>query len=127
MCIKKGCKYNSISSNGIKYLQCFDKIFQTDTCKNLNFENMKLLKKIYEYFEDELYSKPTDKYKKLQSEYIKASKKLEEKLSSQQQELFEKCWEAYNLMADELQEQLFIFGYIFALELNTEAKNNKLL
>lgn len=105
-----------------EYLKHFDKIFETDTFENIKFDNMKMLKKLYEYFAEELYT-PSLKHKKIRRKYIEESEKLEATFSEEQQKQFEYCWELYNQMLEEIDEQLFIFGYILASELNIELKN----
>jgi len=109
-----------------EYLKHFDNIFETTTFENIKFDNMKMLKKLYEYLAEDLYT-PSYRYKELRRKYIEESEKLEETFSEEQQQQFEKCWELYNEMLGETEEQLFIFGYILASELNTELKNNRLL
>lgn len=109
-----------------EYLKHFDNIFETNTFENIKFDNMKMLKKLYEYFGEDLYTS-SSRHKELRIKYIEESEKLEETFSEEQQRQFEKCWELYNEMLGETEEQLFIFGYILASELNTELKNNRLL
>lgn len=109
-----------------EYLKHFDNIFETNTFENIKFDNMKMLKKLYEYFGEELYT-PSSKHKEIRRKYIEESEKLESTFSEEQQKQFEYCWELYNQMLEEIEEQLFIFGYIMASELNKEGKNNKLL
>lgn len=112
--------------NQEEYLKHFDKIFETNTFENMKFDNMKLLKKFYEYFGDELYT-PSSIHIELRKKYIEESEKLEATFSEAQQQQFEFCWELYNEMLGEIEEQLFIFGYILASELKAEIKNDKLL
>lgn len=125
MAIEKSKKFIEFY-NEDQYLKNFDKIFQTKTFKNIKFNDMKMLKKFYEYFEEDLYT-PSQKYSELRRKYIEESEKLEATFSEEQQKQFEKCWELYNEMSVELEEQLFFFGYILAFELEKEVKNNKLL
>ena len=96
-----------------EYLKHFDNIFETNTFENIKFDNMKMLKKLYEYLAEDLYT-PSYRYKELRRKYIEESEKLEETFSEEQQQQFEKCWELYNEMLGETEEQLFIFGYILA-------------
>ncbi len=105
------------------YLKNFDKIFETDTLKNIKFDNMKMLKKFYEYFGEELYT-PSDKYVEMKKKFITESGKLEQTFSKYQQQTFERCWDLYNEIISEEQQQLFMFGYILALELEKETQSN---
>lgn len=125
MAIEKSKKFIKFY-NEDQYLKNFDKIFQTTTFKNIKFDDMKMLKKLYEYFEEDLYT-PSQKYSELRREYIEETEKLEATFSEEQQKQFEKGWELYNEMSVELEEQLFFFGYILASELEEEVKKNKLL
>ena len=105
-----------------EYLKHFDKIFETNTLENIKFDNMKMLKKLYEYFAEELYT-PSFRHNELRRKYIEETEKLEATFSEEQQQKFEKCWELYNEMLGETEEQLFMFGYILASELKIELKN----
>lgn len=106
---------------GQEVLKHFDNIFETDTLKHINFSNMKLLKILFNYFEEDLYT-PSDKYNELRAKAIKISDKLEATFTKEQQELFEDYWEAESLMHCEENEQMFLFGYIIAKELDIESK-----
>lgn len=75
-----------------EYLKHFDKIFETNTFENIKFDNMKMLKKLYEYFGEELYA-PSPRHNDLRRKYIEESEKLEATFSEEQQQQFEKCWE----------------------------------
>lgn len=103
-------------------LKHFDNIFETDTLKHINFSNMKLLKVLFNYFEEDLYT-PSDKYNELRAKAIKISDKLESTFTKEQQELFEDYWEAESLMHCEENEQMFLFGYIISKQLDIECKN----
>lgn len=108
-------------------LKHFDKVFETDTIKNLkniNFNEMKMLIKFFEYFEEDLYT-PSADYEKLRKQQIDISNKLEKIFTKEQQILFEKYWEISNQMVFEEQQQLFLFGYIVAKEMDKEAQLHK--
>lgn len=103
-------------------LKHFDSIFGTATLKNIDFSNMKLLKVLFNYFEEDLYT-PSEKYNELRAKAIKISDKLESTFTKEQQELFEDYWEAESLMHCEENEQMFLFGYIISKQLDIECKN----
>ena len=107
---------------GQEVLKHFDSIFDTETFKNINFSNMKLLKVLFNYCEEDLYT-PSDKYNELRAKAIKISDKLESTFTKEQQELFEDYWEAESLMHCEENEQMFLFGYIISKQLDIECKN----
>lgn len=102
-------------------LQHFDKIFETETFKHRIFDNMKLLQKIFEYFDCELY-KPSPIYKEFRKQHIEISDLLEQSFTEAQKALFDKFMEIGNKMLIEENEQLFYFGYIIAKELERESK-----
>lgn len=102
-----------------KILSHFDAIFNTETIKNIKFDNMKLLKVLYEYFEENLYT-PSERYSALRKEHIAISDELEKTFTQFQQQLFEKQWEISSELCAEENEQLFLFGYIMGKELDIE-------
>lgn len=99
----------------------FDNIFNTETIKNIKFDNMKLLKTLYDYFEEDIYT-PSAKYSKLRHKHIQISDELEETFTQEQKKLFEEYWEIGSEMCVEENKQLFLFGYIIAKELDIETK-----
>ena len=108
-------------------LQQFDSIFGTDTLKNLkniNFNEMKFLIRFFEYFEEDLY-RPSEKSNKLREEQAEIVDKLDESFTKEQQILFDKYWEVSNQIIFEEQQQLFLFGYIVAKEMEKEAQLHK--
>ena len=106
-----------------KILSHFDAIFNTETIKNVKFDDMKLLKVLYEYFEENLYT-PSERYSSLRKEHIAISDELEKTSTPAQQQLFEKQWEIGSELCAEENEQLFLFGYIIAKELDIETSLN---
>ena len=102
-------------------LKQFDNIFDTDTLKTINFSNMKMLKALYEYFEEDIYT-PSPKYSKLRHTHIEIADKLESTFTKEQKKLFEQYWDIGNQMCEEEHLQLFLFGYIIANKLNIESK-----
>lgn len=107
--------------NNTEILKHFDNVFNTETAKHIKFNNMKLLKVLYEYFEEDVYT-PSTKYSELRHKHIEISDELEKTFTPEQKELFERYWEVGSEMTTEENEQLFLFGYIIATQLNTEAK-----
>ena len=105
--------------DGKEVLKHFDTIFNTETIKNIKFVDMKLLKVLYEYFEENLYT-PSERYSALRKEHIAISDELEKTFTPAQQQLFEKQWEIGSELCAEENEQLFLFGYIMGKELNVE-------
>ncbi len=108
-------------------LKHFDKVFETETVKNLkniDFEKLKLLSKFYEYFEDEIY-RPSEEYEKLRKQQTKVSNEIEKTFTDKQKQLFEKHWEITNNMISEEQQQAFMFGFIVAKEFEFEQKISK--
>ena len=96
--------------NAEKILKHFDSIFNTDSLKTINFSNMKMLKALYEYFEEDIYT-PSPKYSKLRHKHIEISDKLESTFSDEQKKLFEQYWELGTQMCEEEQQQLFLFRF----------------
>lgn len=104
-----------------KYLKHFDKSFKTETEKNFNIDNLPLLKAMYEDFEDRIYN-PSSRQIEIMSKYQKLSIKFEETLSEEQQELYEKSMDLFCDSLEDLHQQLFMFGYLIAKELDRESK-----
>ena len=105
-------------------LKHFDSTFDTDTLKTIKFDNMPMLKALFDYFEEFLY-KPSEKYDKLRRQHIEVSDLIEKSFTEGQQTLFEKYWELGCQMEIEENEQLFFFGYIIAKKLEQESKIEK--
>lgn len=102
-------------------LKHFDKIFNTETIKHINFDNMKLLKALYEYLEEDIYT-PSAKYLELMHKHVEISDELEKTFTPEQTQLFEQYWEVGSEMTLEENKQLFLFGFIMARELDIETK-----
>jgi len=96
-------------------LEHFDSVFNTETAKHIKFQDMKLLKALYEYFEEDVYT-PSTKYSELMHKHIE----FEKTFTPEQKELFERYWEIGSEMTAEENEQLFLFGYVIAKELDRE-------
>ena len=93
-----------------EFAQHFDSIYKTDTIHNLDFEKMKMLQKVYEYFEEDLRSEE------------RRVDMLEKTHSKAQKTLFNEHLEIGSQMASLECEQMFYFGFIFAKTLDTETK-----
>ena len=112
--------------NGKEMLEHFDSVFNTETIRNIKFDNMKLLKALFNYFDEDIYT-PSSKYSTLRHKHIEISDELEKTFTPEQKELFEKYWEIGSEMCAEENEQLFLFGYIIAKELDIEIKLRKII
>ena len=106
-------------SSGEEILKHFDSIFETDVLNEVDLNDKKLdfLKKLFLYFEDDIY-KPSQKYEQIRYKYIRSGEKLEETFTEEQQKLFERYFELGNQLAFEEVMQLFCFGYIIAKKLD---------
>ena len=107
--------------DGNERLKHFDVIFNTETAKHIKFQDMKLLKALYEYFEEDAYT-PSTRYSDLRHKHIEISDELEKTFTPDKQQLFEKYWEIGSYMCAEENRQLFLFDYIIAKELDREIK-----
>lgn len=105
-------------------LKHFDSIFDTNTLYNIDFNNLPMLQKLFEYFEEDLY-KPSPKYAELRRKHIEIGELLEKSFNQGQQTLFEKYWEVGNEMILEEHERLFYFGFIMAKTFEQEAQLTK--
>ena len=104
-----------------EFAQHFDSIYKTDTIHNLDFEKMKMLQKVYEYFEEDLV-KTSPAYKELSKQHSGIVEMLEQSLSQAQKTLFNEHLEIGSQMASLECEQMFYFGFIFSKTLDTETK-----
>lgn len=115
MCIKTKVEQDNTKDEAITL---FKDVFGEETVK-INFKNMKLLKSLMNYFMDDLYVS-SSKYEKMRVELVKTYDELEELFTVKEQELFEKVVDISNNMKSELEEQLFLFGFIMGTELKVE-------
>lgn len=106
-----------MENNFEKVLEHFDKIFNTNTKKDIT--ELPLFHVFYEYFADDFYT-PTDETKELMKERRLISDKLEKTFTKKQQQLFENYWDLDSQISENLRKQLFLFGYITATELFKE-------
>lgn len=110
---------------GNDYLKHFDKIFKTKTLKNINLDNIVLLNELYRLLEECLCT-TTDKNNIIRIKSIKLYDELKETFTEKQQTLFNEFIDLNNEEMSSIQQQLFIFGYIMAKELDNES-NIKLI
>lgn len=110
---------------GKDYLKHFDKVFNTQTIKNINLDNMVLLKQLYSLLEEYL-SRSNDESSIIRRKSIKLYDELISTLTDEQIELLDKIFDLNNEEMSNEQEQIFIFGYIIAKELDNES-NIKLI
>ena len=104
-----------------EFAQLFDKIFDTDTIHKLDFDKMKMLHKVYEYFEEDM-CKNCPSYRELSEQHIDIVDMLEETHSKAQKTLFNEHLEIGSQMVSIECEQMFYFGFILAKTLDTETK-----
>lgn len=102
------------------YLKLFDKIFGTKLTKKIRLD-MPLLKLIFNEFGETLYT-PSKRYEELRHQKIKLTDKLEKTFSEEQQIMFNQYNEVENQISGDIEEQLFMFGYIIATELGKETQ-----
>lgn len=107
------------------YLEHFDKIFKTDTLNHINLDNMVLLKGIYRILGDYLCKNNKD-YNSIRVKSSKLYDRLQNILTEEQKSIFNEFIDLNNEEMSSIQEQLFIFGYIMAKELDNES-NVKLI
>lgn len=102
-------------------LQHFDNIFSTNTIKDVDlyFNNITMIQKVYEYFEED-FCKTDVEYDKLRTKSIQVSDILEQSFTEAQQTLFEKYWELEMQMGALECEKMFYYGYLISKILDTE-------
>ena len=105
------------------YIEHFNKIFGTKINKHLRL-NMPMLKIIFNNFVEDIYT-PNEKNNQIRKQKIKISDELEESFTEEQKELFNKYNEIENQLTEDIEQQLFMFGYIIASKLGEETKINE--
>ena len=110
---------------GNDYLKNFDKIFNTQTLKNIKLDNMVLLKELYVLLEEYL-SRSNNESTNIRRKSIKLYDELKSTLTDEQIELLDNIFDLNNEEMSKDLEQIFIFGYIIAKELDNES-NIKLI
>ena len=104
------------------YLKRFDEIFETKTNKNIRL-NMPILEVIFKNFGETLYT-PSRRHEELRHKKIELSNELQKTFTAEQKTIFNKYNEIENQISSDVEEQLFMFGYILGNELKLEIKNN---
>lgn len=120
-------KYQDINlkiEDNIKKENCVKRFGEIFEIKNIDIDVTKLplLKYIIREFGEDLYT-PSEKNEKLKKEKTKLQKEFETILTKEQYEKFIKYWELENKATEELEEQLFMYGFIMAKELDKEVQN----
>lgn len=110
---------------GNDYFKHFDKIFNTQTLKNIKLDNMVLLKELYVLLEEYL-SRSNNESTNIRRKSIKLYDELKSTLTDEQIELLDNIFDLNNEEMSKDLEQIFIFGYIIAKELDNES-NIKLI
>lgn len=100
----------------------FDNIFGTNAEKHIDFNNMKLLKVLYDCFEEDIFT-PNEEYKEIRHRKNELSEKFRCTLTKEQQIMYDEQNELGNELNGIEFEQIFMFGYIIAKELDIECKN----
>ncbi len=101
----------------------FGEIFEIKNIK-IDIEKLPLLKFILREFGEDLYT-PSKANEELRKEKIKLGDELERTFTDEQKKKFIKYWELENEIAEELESQLFMYGFIMAQELRNEVGNTK--
>lgn len=101
-----------------EYVANFDRIFNTELSKNMR-ANMPLLNRIFNCFESDIYVLDS-RQRELGKEKLLVYEDLSRNMSAKQVDLFNKYCELQNEVTIDIEKQLFIFGYLVAMELNKE-------
>ncbi|MBR0427411.1 MAG: hypothetical protein IJK18_04355 [Clostridia bacterium] len=116
---------NQISDSKIEqeqyqeYLNMIDKIFNIDEDKDIDFSKLKFLNIIFEHFAEDLYS-PSEKHNKLRREYIDITNEFRESLTDGQTAIYEKISDLNSKMTEEIEQQLFIFGFVIGCRIKMD-------
>ncbi len=102
-----------------EYLEMFDNLFKADAKEHIDFNKMRLLKSIHNYFTEELYE-PSREYNRIRKEFIEYADNLRGQLTEEQKDVFDKAIDLCNEMTEEQDEQVFIFGCIMGNKLKLE-------
>lgn len=117
---KKQITDNTIEQEQYKeYFDMVHKIFNIDEDKAIDFSKLKFLNVIFEHFAEDLYS-PSKRHNKLRREYIDITNEFRETLSDEQRALYEKLLDINNEMNEEIEQQLFIFGFIIGCKMKMD-------
>lgn len=120
-------KYQDINlkiEDNIKKENCVKRFGEIFEIKNIEIDISKLplLKYILREFGEDLYT-PSEKNEKLKNEKAKLQEEFEKILTKDQYEKFIKYWELENKATEELEEQLFMYGFIMAKQQEKEIKD----
>lgn len=85
---------------------------------------MPMLKLFFNTFLEEIYT-PSLKYKNMLIENNEQIDELMSTLNDKHKNMLENCLDAMHTMIDEQDEQVFLFGYILAKELDNEGHVKK--
>ena len=111
---------NTIEQEQYKeYFDMVHKIFNIDEDKAIDFSKLKFLNVIFEHFAEDLYS-PSKRHNKLRREYIDITNEFRETLSNEQRALYEKLLDINNEMNEEIEQQLFVFGFIIGCRMKMD-------
>lgn len=103
------------------FLNHFDSIFNTETIKRVNLQDKKLLIELYRRFEEDLLT-TNQEYKNVRKKWKKIDETFNKSLTEEQLNLYNEVDELRNEMHSIEFEQVFVFGYIIAKELDNESK-----
>lgn len=127
-------KYQNINlkiEDNIKKENCVKRFGEIFEIKNIKIDTSKLplLKYIIREFGEDLYT-PSEENEKLKREKAKLQEEFEKTLTKEQYEKFIQYWELENKATEELEQQLFMYGFIMAKQQEKEVQdviNNGLL
>lgn len=96
----------------------FGKSFEINNI-GIDTSKLPLLKYIFREFSENIYVM-SEENNKLNKKKIEIQKELYKTLTDEQKEKFEEYWEIENQMATEIEEQIFMYGFIMSKELEKE-------
>ena len=100
-----------------EYLKLFDDIFKTNVKEKVDLDKVPLISYIYNELIRDFMTVDDEKYEKLRIRSIKLYDQIKETLTEKQSKLLNEYFDVETELEAKLEEQLFIFGYIFAKEL----------
>lgn len=106
-----------------QYINKFKEVFEIKDIK-FDISQMPLLKYLMDKFGEDLYVM-SDESIKLLKRKNKVFEELEESLTEEQKEKLEEYWDLESRISYEMEEQLFMYGFILAQELENEKNNVK--
>lgn len=105
-----------------EYINHFDKLFNTELLKSIDIKQLQILNSIYKRFNDELYTL-MNKRKEGKKNIASSYNKLNETLIEKQKKILEKYCESIYDEAEDMEKQLFVFGFCIANELQKENRS----